>query len=61
MRAPFAPEIVVPLWIIGVGLVATLAPQPGVVTGVLLLLAGVVVVPVVITRLLWTERTRSDR
>ena len=57
MRAPFTPEIVVPLWIIGVGLVATLAPQPGMVTGVFLLVAGVVVAPVIITWLLWTQRT----
>lgn len=57
MRAPFPPELVVPLWIIGVGLVATLAPLPGVVTGVFLLLAAVVLVPGIITWLLWTQRT----
>ena len=55
MRIPFTAEIVVPLWIMGVGIVATFAPTPGALAGAFLLLVSVVVVPILITRLFRTR------
>jgi hypothetical protein len=56
MRVRFTSAIVAPLWIMGVGIIAALAPPSGVATGVFLLLAAVIVVPVIITSLLWKQR-----
>jgi hypothetical protein len=47
--------IVVPFWIVSVGIVAALASVPGVAAGLLLTLGCVIVVPVIITRPLTTS------
>jgi hypothetical protein len=53
MTLPYgSSRVVVPLWIIAVGVVAAFSPVPGVAVGVGLVLACLIVVPVVITRLL---------
>lgn len=54
-RVPFTSGIVAPLWIMGVGIVAALAPPSGAVAGVFLLLACVVVVPLII---IWVRQRR---
>jgi hypothetical protein len=46
--------IVVPFWIVSVGIVAALAPVPSIAAGLLLALGCVIVVPVIITGLLAT-------
>jgi hypothetical protein len=57
MTLPYgSSRIVVPAWIILVGIVAAFAPVPGIAASLVVLLVGVIVVPVIITGLLCPPR-----
>jgi hypothetical protein len=57
VRVPFTSALLAPLWIMGVGIIAAVAPPSGVVLGLFLLLACVVVVPAIITSLRGRQRS----
>ena len=52
------PNLVVPAWIVGVGVVALSVPPPDAVVGVWLFVATVLVIPALLTVCLW-DRTFS--